>query len=162
MQKLSGTSSGKNNKSCRIFHIESNKIGFSFFWFFYVFLRILQDSAKQQHYWRFTFATRPLTGFPDSQICPWFPKTPWKLFWFLAMSPLAQRVTRLAGIPASRRRPRPGKWRRRARGSPRTQLRVALGRGGRRQGARRRSRVACAWSSAPPRWGPGRKSRGVW
>jgi hypothetical protein len=33
MQKLTGISSGKNNKSCRIFHHESNKIDFAFFWF---------------------------------------------------------------------------------------------------------------------------------
>jgi hypothetical protein len=30
MQKLSGTILGKNNKSCRIFHEKSNKIGFDF------------------------------------------------------------------------------------------------------------------------------------
>jgi hypothetical protein len=30
MQKLSGISSVKNNKSCGIIHIESNKIGFAF------------------------------------------------------------------------------------------------------------------------------------
>jgi hypothetical protein len=46
VQKLFGTSSGKNNKSCRIFHKESNKIGFAFFSFFYNFLRNLQESAK--------------------------------------------------------------------------------------------------------------------
>jgi hypothetical protein len=48
MQKLTGTSSGKNNKSCGIFHHESNKIGFSFFWFFCDFLRNLQESANLQ------------------------------------------------------------------------------------------------------------------
>jgi hypothetical protein len=31
MQKLSGISSGQNNKSCSIIHHESNKIGFAFF-----------------------------------------------------------------------------------------------------------------------------------
>jgi hypothetical protein len=31
MQKLSGTTSGKTNESCRIFHHESNKIEFAFF-----------------------------------------------------------------------------------------------------------------------------------
>jgi hypothetical protein len=41
-----GNSSGKNNKSGITFHQESNKIGFAFFWFFYSFPRILQDSAK--------------------------------------------------------------------------------------------------------------------
>jgi hypothetical protein len=46
MQKLSGTSSGKNNKSCRIFYNESKKIEFAFFWFFYDFLHILQDQLN--------------------------------------------------------------------------------------------------------------------
>jgi hypothetical protein len=48
MQKLSGNSSGNNNKSFRIFHNESNKIGFAFFTFFYDFLLNLQVSAKGQ------------------------------------------------------------------------------------------------------------------
>jgi hypothetical protein len=46
MQKLSGNNLDKFNKSCITFHQESNKIGFAFFWFFYNFLRILQDSAN--------------------------------------------------------------------------------------------------------------------
>jgi hypothetical protein len=46
MQKLTGISSGKNNKSCRIFHNESKKIGFEFFWIFFDFLRNLQETAK--------------------------------------------------------------------------------------------------------------------
>jgi hypothetical protein len=46
MQKLSGTSSGKNNKSCGIFYHKSNEIKFSFLWFFYDFLHNLQKSAK--------------------------------------------------------------------------------------------------------------------
>jgi hypothetical protein len=46
MQKLSGTSSGKNNKSCNIFHQESKKIGFAFFLFSYDFLRNLQEAGK--------------------------------------------------------------------------------------------------------------------
>jgi hypothetical protein len=59
MQKLSGTSSGKNNKSCSIFHNESKKIEFAFFCFFYYILRILQESAKWLYYLRFTFAPGP-------------------------------------------------------------------------------------------------------
>jgi hypothetical protein len=46
MQNLSRTSSGKNNKSFRIFHNKSNKIEFAFLWIFYDLLCILQDSAK--------------------------------------------------------------------------------------------------------------------
>jgi hypothetical protein len=74
MQHLSGTSSGKNNKSCGIFHHESKKIEFAFFCFLYSFLRILQDSAKQQYYLRFTFAPGSLERFGILQICLWFPK----------------------------------------------------------------------------------------
>jgi hypothetical protein len=46
MQKLSGISSGQNNKSCRIFHHEPNKISFAFFRFFYDFIRNLQETGK--------------------------------------------------------------------------------------------------------------------
>jgi hypothetical protein len=37
MQKLSGISSGQNNKSCRTFHHEPNKISFAFFLIFLCF-----------------------------------------------------------------------------------------------------------------------------
>jgi hypothetical protein len=60
MQKLSGTSSGKNNKSGMIFHNESNKIRIAFFRFVYNFLRILQDSANLKYYLSYHFAVRPL------------------------------------------------------------------------------------------------------
>jgi hypothetical protein len=43
MQKLSGNSSGKNNKSFRIFHIESNKIRFTFF---LIFVRFSTEFTK--------------------------------------------------------------------------------------------------------------------
>jgi hypothetical protein len=46
MQKLSGTSSGKNNKGCGVFHHESKTNGFAFFCFFYDFSRNLQATAK--------------------------------------------------------------------------------------------------------------------
>jgi hypothetical protein len=46
---------------------------------------------------------------------------------FLAMSPLGVGAARLAGIPASRRRSRPGKGRRGTRGSPRVRLRLKKG-----------------------------------
>jgi hypothetical protein len=80
MQKLLGTNSGKNNKSCRIFHNESNKIGFAFFWFFCDFLRILQESAKWLYYLRFTFALGSLESFRFLRISPGSRKTPWKLW----------------------------------------------------------------------------------
>jgi hypothetical protein len=60
MQKLSGISSGKNNKSCRIFHSESNKVGCAFFLFCYYFIWILQESAKWLYYLRCGFAVNHL------------------------------------------------------------------------------------------------------
>jgi hypothetical protein len=65
---------GKNNKSCRIFHNRSNKIEFAFFWNYHDFIRNLQESAKHLHYLRFTFAPGSLGLFDTSQICPWFTK----------------------------------------------------------------------------------------
>jgi hypothetical protein len=70
MQKLSGTSSVKNNKSCEIFHHESNKIGFAFFLFFYEFLRHLQESAKWFYYLSYQFARRPSERSFALQCCP--------------------------------------------------------------------------------------------
>jgi hypothetical protein len=49
------------------------------------------------------------------------------------MSPLAQRVARPAGIPASRQRPRPGKVGKTTRDSPRLDLGAWLGSGSRRR-----------------------------
>jgi hypothetical protein len=68
MQKLSGTSSGKNNKSCRIFYNESNNNWVCIFLIFYDFLWILQDSAKHKHYWSYNFAISPL-GFLSVHNC---------------------------------------------------------------------------------------------
>jgi hypothetical protein len=71
MQKLRGTSSGKNNKSCRIFHHESNKIDFVVFRLFYNFLHNLQETAKALYYWSYHFARRPSERFLSSQCGPW-------------------------------------------------------------------------------------------
>jgi hypothetical protein len=46
MQKLTGISSGKNNKSCRIIHHESNKIGFAFFRFSTIFYAIYKNQPN--------------------------------------------------------------------------------------------------------------------
>jgi hypothetical protein len=43
MQKLTGISSGKNNKSCGIFHHESKKIGFTFSDFYMIFYAIYKN-----------------------------------------------------------------------------------------------------------------------
>jgi hypothetical protein len=90
MLKLTGISSGQNNKSCGIFHPESNNIGFTFFRFFCDFLRNLQETAKTQvlfknHFARrsletsdsyeytLAFAVRPLELKGASQCAPWRP-----------------------------------------------------------------------------------------
>jgi hypothetical protein len=76
MQNLSRTSSGKNNKSCSIFHNESKKIEFLFFWSLYDLLRILQDSAKsgtlfkRQHTSRSLVLLIPHKYTPGSQFRP--------------------------------------------------------------------------------------------
>jgi hypothetical protein len=46
MQKLSGIGSGKNNKSCRIIHNGSNKIGFAVFRFFSILYAIYKKQPK--------------------------------------------------------------------------------------------------------------------
>jgi hypothetical protein len=116
MQKLKGISSGQNKKSC-IFHHESNKIGFAFYWFFCDFLRNLKESAKQQYYLRITFARKTLERFVTLQYGP------------------RGAVAGAAGqFRRARRGSWPGKGWRGARGSPRTHSRVVSGRGGRRQG----------------------------
>jgi hypothetical protein len=68
MQKLTGTSSGKNNKSCGIFHNESKKIGLLFVWFFYDFLRILKYPAKALILFKNHIARRSLETL-DSYKC---------------------------------------------------------------------------------------------
>jgi hypothetical protein len=71
MQKLTGTSSCKNNKSCGIFYNESNKIGLAFFSFFYDVLYNLQETAKWFYYWSCHFAGRPSKRSFLLQCGPW-------------------------------------------------------------------------------------------
>jgi hypothetical protein len=134
MQKLSGTSSGKNNKSCRIFHNESNKIEYAFVRFFYDFLRILQDSGRQQYYLRFTFAPGSRENFRFLQICPYFAAEPLEITGGSQLGPPG----RPAAVPTEIRRAgsegRPGKVGRMTRDSPATGLGAWLESGSHRQG----------------------------
>jgi hypothetical protein len=57
--KISRIKPCEYNKSCSIFHHESNKIEFAIFWNFYDFLRILQVSANCKHYWSFFLRRSP-------------------------------------------------------------------------------------------------------
>jgi hypothetical protein len=70
MHKIKGISLGQNNKSCGILHHESNKIGFTFFWFPCDFLRYLQESAKLQHYWSFFLHRDPWEYWIRRNVAP--------------------------------------------------------------------------------------------
>jgi hypothetical protein len=78
MQKLTGISSGQNNKSCRIIHLESNQIGYAFFWFFFDYLRNLQESANPKYYLSCDFADRPLLLLDSYAEAPTLQLTSWK------------------------------------------------------------------------------------
>jgi hypothetical protein len=60
LQKLTGISSGQNNKSCGIFHHEPKKIGFAFFLFTYDFLRNLQETGKSLLLFELPFCSEAL------------------------------------------------------------------------------------------------------
>jgi hypothetical protein len=76
MQKLTGIRSGQNNKSCRIIHHESNKIGFAFFWFFYDFIWSFKVPAKRGILLKMWFAPRPSGRFKTLQPGPRFADKP--------------------------------------------------------------------------------------
>jgi hypothetical protein len=84
------------------------------------------------------FEMRFCTGVPGifqlSQIHPWFKKIPLERAGCLQCSPWGWGAARLAGIGWLRRRPWPGKWRERTRGSPRVRLRPKKGAGRLRHG----------------------------
>jgi hypothetical protein len=73
MQKLTGISSGQNNKSCSIIHNGSNKIGFTFFGISCDFLRNLQESGNHFYYWSSPFAAGTLERNLSLQCGPWRP-----------------------------------------------------------------------------------------
>jgi hypothetical protein len=66
MQNLSGTSSGKNNKSCSIFHNESNKISFAFFDVSTIFYAIYK---KQQNHFTIGVTLSQLGPRKDLLFC---------------------------------------------------------------------------------------------
>jgi hypothetical protein len=127
MQKLKGTSSGQNNKSCRIIHHESNKISLAFFRFFCDFLRNLKDSANLFNYWSYLFAIKTLERLLSLQCGPW-----------------GGRLERAAQFRRGRRGPWPGKGRGRVLGGLGAGFRARLGWGGGQQGRRRRPGLVAA------------------
>jgi hypothetical protein len=80
MQKLLGTSSGKNNKSCRIFHNESNKFGFAFFWFYAMFYGFYKNQQNGFTIWDSLLHWGPWKVLDSYEYAPGSRKTPWKLW----------------------------------------------------------------------------------
>jgi hypothetical protein len=92
MQKITGISSCKNNKSCGLIYHEPNKISFAFFRFFYNFYAIYKKQAIH-----FTIGVTVLQGGPRKDL------------WFRNVAPGRGRSARVAGIRRARRRSWPGK-----------------------------------------------------
>jgi hypothetical protein len=126
MQKLTGISSGQNNKSCRIIHHESNKIGRAFFCFFYDFLRNLQETGKSLLLFQLRFCSRD----PGKKI--FFAMWSWRGW----PARVGQIPVRFAGVWL-------GKGRGMARGSPRVDLSQSWGWGGQWRLGRRRGAGGC-------------------
>jgi hypothetical protein len=157
MQKLSGTSSGKNNKSCGIFYRESNKIGFVFFWFFYDFLCNLQVPAKRGILLKMCFAPRPSGRFRTLQPGPRFADKPLERKRTLQLGPPGGRRQGVAGFWRSGGRDRPGTSWGHPLGHPCSIYR--LGRGGRVADEQTHRRPA-AGAAAGPVAAPGRRGQG--
>jgi hypothetical protein len=68
MQKLTGISPGQNNKSCRIIHHESKKIGLAFSDFSVIFYAIYKNQPNALHYLRFVLQQGPWKVL-NSYIC---------------------------------------------------------------------------------------------
>jgi hypothetical protein len=92
MQQLAGISSGKNNRSCGIFHHESNKIGFTFFWFFLILYAIYKNQE--------------ITFTIGVHLLQW---GPWKELEFRNVAPGRGWPARVSQIPVRFARVWPGK-----------------------------------------------------
>jgi hypothetical protein len=109
MQQLSGTSSGKNKKSCRVFHHESKKNGFAFFLFFYYFLWILQDPAKALILFKTHFARRSLERMGILPKCPCFALRLSEIIGPLQLGPPGRAAAVRPKFRRARRCSRPGR-----------------------------------------------------
>jgi hypothetical protein len=141
-QKLSGTSSGKNNKSCGIFHHESKKLGLQFSDFSTIFYAIYKNQQKHFYYFRFAFAAGTLESFGIFMICPWLTKNTLETLDSLQCRPWGRRPARAAQFRRARRRAWPGKVGRLTRGSSATGLWAGLVEKGGRRGGPRHSQAA--------------------
>jgi hypothetical protein len=147
MQKPLGTSSGKNIKSCRIFHNESNKIGFAFFRFFYDFLRNLQEPAKALILFQIQLCSQVPGSFGFLTYVPLLCGKTLRKECGFAMGPLGARRRRSGQIPANCRPGPAGRGRGRDPGSLGADSLARTGWGGTGEMGRRRPRavasVAC-------------------
>jgi hypothetical protein len=91
------------------------------------------------YYLRITFAPRPLTGFPDSQIGPWFTKNSLERMGSPQLGPWPWRVAVPAGIRRTGSTGGRGKGGEATRDPPRLDLGAWLG----------EKRLPAGWSSAP-------------
>jgi hypothetical protein len=71
MQKLTGISSGKNNKSCGIIHNEPKKIVLHFSGFSTIFYAIYKKQPKHIYHLSYPFAGRPSERSLALQCGPW-------------------------------------------------------------------------------------------
>jgi hypothetical protein len=78
MQKLSGTGSGKNNKSCGIFHHEPNKIEFAFFWFSTILYGFYKNQQNDFTIWDAVLQRGPWNFLIHHRYASGSRKTPWK------------------------------------------------------------------------------------
>jgi hypothetical protein len=108
MQKLSGISSGQNNKSCRIIHHKSSKIVLAFFWFICDFLRNLQESAKSISLFKIRFAPGSLEVLDSLHMCPCFAERPSGRFFTSQSGPWAPAGSGPAKFRRTAGRGRPG------------------------------------------------------
>jgi hypothetical protein len=151
MQKLSRNSLDKFNKSCSVFHEESKKIEFTFFWVFYYFLGIWQESAKLGTLFKIHFLPRSLELSQLSQICLYFTKTTPERVGCLQCSPwgLGGGRPKSGGVVVRER------WGRGLRAHHSSVLRRKSGWGGAGDGLQRRQPAPAAGPFAPASSRPG-------
>jgi hypothetical protein len=140
MQKLSGNSLDKFNKSCSSLHQESRKIEFAFFRIFLRFSRDFTRISKSVSLLKFPFCCEVLRPSQNLIDIPLDCMKHRGKTWSLAMWPLAMGAARLWPIPANLRRSRRGRWLGSTMCSPRAQGWPKLGRRGRQRGRTARTR----------------------
>jgi hypothetical protein len=158
MLKISGNRLGEYNKSCRIFHNESNKIKFDFFWIFYDFSKF---QLNPNTIWDQTCTQVPGNKL-KSQNYPYFAAWPLGRMWALQLGPRGTGRRRSGQIPTNRR-PCPARRRQRtACGSPWPDSQAWLEQRATGAPAQRSRAAVAAGATAPPRRRSIRGNRWWW